>query len=160
MDFFLFVLLLVGFAALFVALQIYFIYSLIILLIIAMFYIVIRFPRGKDDWPWGFTDNLYILGMTNVIILVFIIVVPDLHFVGSQLTFPAPKPPDGWEIVYDMRNAYLVLNVLFINALMWLVGLAVVIPHLQMSVGKAAGGGSSGEWEAEKSNKPKIGMGA
>lgn len=161
MDFFLFVLLLVGFAALYIAFQVYFLWTLIILIMICLFYIVIRFPRGKEDWPWGFTDNLYLIGMTDVIIIVFSIVVPDMPLIGSQLQYPSPAPPEGWEIRFSMRDPFVVLTFFVIQALMWLFVFAILIPYLQRQISEAGGGGKGSEWEGDKGGgKPKIGVGA
>jgi hypothetical protein len=162
LDFFLFVILLVGFAALYVACQIYLIYTLIILMMVAFFYIKIRYPNGKGDWPYGFTDNIYLVGMSNVIMIVFAIVIPEMPLIGSQLTYHAPPWPIGWEIVYSMRDPYAVLMFFIIEAMMWLLVFAILVPYMQRSMSEAAsggGGGKSGEWEKE-SSKPKIGMGA
>jgi hypothetical protein len=160
MDFFLFVLLLVGFATLYVALCVYFLFTLVILAFLALFYIAIRYPRGKEDWPFGFTDNVYLAGMSNVIILVFAVVVPTMPFMGSTLTYPSPAPPEGWELTFNMRDPYLVLLLLVIQAIMWIVVLAILVPYMQTQIAGAMGGGgaSSGDWEKEKS-KPKIGVG-
>ena len=157
MDFFLFVLLLVGFAALYVALQIYLLYTLIILLIIAIFYVVIKYPRGKEDWPFGFTDNIYTVCMSNIIIVVFVIVVPTISFVGSQPTYvPQPVPPDGWELVFSSRDPWVVLWVLLIHAIVYFLAFALLIPYMQRQASSV--GGSMGEHDKE-SSKPKIGIG-
>ncbi len=161
MDFFLFVILLVGFAALYVALSIYLVYTLVILIVIALFYIALRYPNGKGDWPWGFTDNIYLVGMTTVIILVFMIVVPQAHWIGSQLTYdPAPpKAPEGWEVTADMRNPYNVLMLFVMTGIIFLIMFAVLVPYLQMQMSGMSKGGGGGDWEKD-SGKPKIGVGA
>jgi heme/copper-type cytochrome/quinol oxidase subunit 2 len=161
LDFFLFVLLLVGFSVLYVALSVYLLYTIIILLILALFYIVIKFPRGKEDWPWGFTDNLYTVGMSNVIIIVFILVVPSIPFLGSTLQYPSPSEPEGWNLTFSSRDPYLVLMIILIMGMMYLFVFAILVPYMQRQIHEASGGGgSSGEWEKEASGKPKIGMGA
>jgi hypothetical protein len=174
MDFFLFVIILVGFAALYLVLNVYLIWVLIILLLVGLIYVGIRAPRGKEDWPWGFVDNLYVIGMSAVIIYVFILVGPKpVPLIGDSIDYGPCE--HWWKLTRDPiyrenldiwywacpLDAYMLLMSMIVIGLIFITLFALLIPWMQKEAAAAAAASRPESAEEERyRGKPRVGMGA
>lgn len=172
MDFLLFVVLLLGFAVTYLVLKITLAWCFLALAILALIYMSMRYPRGKEDWPHAIGSTLYLIVMIILMVIIFIFVGPQVQdphntqnsgipVIGAQFTYVTPDPvPDAYWIWVVPLNVSTVFFLLLMFLLMFIAVFAFVIPGLAVRA-PGAGKGAGGEGEGgEGSGKPKVGVGA
>jgi hypothetical protein len=139
MDTALFVIALILFAALYIGIGVYLLWSLLITLMVLMAYMAARYKNVAENYPYNMTETLTSVLLIATTWTVFIIVGPKdpLPFIGSSFTYTSPTA----EVVSGVIDAVIV----FVFIL--LIVMAVLVPWLERSGMQGAGGGGGGGGE-------------
>lgn len=132
MDNTLFILALVVFAALYIGLGVFLLWTLVITIIVILAYLTGVYKHVVDNYPYNAGENLTTVLLVATTWVVFIIVGPKpVQFWGDSL-FYAPPPMDFISSI---------AAVLIVFAFVIFIVLAVIIPHFERRGGMGQGGG-------------------
>ena len=148
MDAFLFFFLLVLYAVLYLKVHVMFLWTIIIMLIGAFIYMSIRYPRGREDVPFGVGEALSMLIMLLAIIFIFTLMGPDpIPIIGSSFTYDGDL---DWVVGASIKDLSGIGLMVIVTILLFIVVLALLLPPYRER-GKKVEIGKGGE-------KPKVGV--
>lgn len=137
MDQTLFVIGLVLFAALYIGLAVYLLWTIAITLIVMLVYLAVRYGNIVENYPYNLSETLSSVILISTTWTVFIIVGPKpIEFFGPAIVYDVLP-----EAVFSSIVATVVVFIIVILGI-----LAIIIPNLEHrgGMGGAGGGGGGG----------------
>lgn len=143
MDTSLFAMSLLTFAVLYLGLNIFLFWTLVITFLVIMFFLSVRWRHLGENYPYGAGETLTLVILVTVTWVLFVFLGPKnpIPWLGPGLTYSTPN----WTSIIDIA-----LVLMFAVMILF----AILIPFFQ---GKMSQGGGDG---GEGGGKPKMGVGA
>ncbi len=146
MDIPLFGLALLTFAVLYLGLNVFLFWTLVITLLVIMMYLAVRWRAVHENYPHGLGDTVQLIILISITWVLFVFLGPkdynnSIPFLGQGLTYDTPN----WSVVITIGVFFMFLVLIIF---------AVLLPYLQGRISMGGGGGG------DDSGKGKVGVGA
>ena len=144
MDIPLFGLALLTFAVLYLGLNVFLFWAIVITFLVIMMYLAIRYKSVAENYPHGLGDTLTLVVLVAITWVLFVFLGPKnpLPFIGAGLVSSQPD----WGLITAVALVFIFLVMILF---------AILIPVLQGRMSMGGGGGDD-----MGGGKPKMGVGA